>query len=158
MCELVLCLLSCCEGIQHEGDDGHRADATRDGRNVGGEGRYFIEGNVTGELEATLTRSIGYTCRTYVDDDGTRVHHVGLEELRYAESCDDDVCLQAELLDVGCAAMADRDGAVARSALVQEELRHGLTDDVATAEDDAVLTTCLDIVAAKELDDPLWSS
>ena len=54
--------------------------------------------------------------------------------------------------------MADRDGAVARSALVQEELRHGLTDDVATAEDDAVLTTCLDIVAAKELDDPLWSS
>ena len=90
---LVLCLLSCCEGIQHKGDNGHRADATRDGRDVGGEGRYFIEGNVTGELEATLTRSIGYTCRTYVDDDGTRAHHIGLEELRYAESCDDDVCL-----------------------------------------------------------------
>ena len=61
MCELVLSLLSCCEGIQHKGDDGHRADATRDGRDVGGERRYLIEGNVTGELEATLTRSIGYT-------------------------------------------------------------------------------------------------
>ena len=158
MCELVLCLLSCCEGIQHEGDDGHRADATRDGRDVGSEGCYFIEGNVTGELEATLTRSIGYTCRAYVDDDGTRAHHVGLEELRYAEGCDDDVCLQAELLDVGRTAVTDRDGAVARSPLVQEELRHGLADDVATAEDDAVLTTRLDVVAAKELDDPLRGS
>ena len=158
MCELVLRLLGCCEGIQHEGDDGHRADATGDGRNVGGERRYFIEGNVTSELEATLTRSIGYTCRTYVDDDGTRAHHVGLEELRYAESCDDNVCLQAELLDVGRTAVTDRDGAVARSPLVQEELRHGLADDVATAEDDAVLTTCLDVVAAKELNDPLRGS
>ena len=158
MCELVLSLLSCCEGIQHKGDDGHRADATRDGRDVGGERRYLIEGNVTGELEATLTRSIGYTCRTYVDDDGTRAHHVGLEELRYAESCDDNVCLQAELLDVGRTAVTDRDGAVARSTLVQEELCHGLTDDVATAKDDAVLTTRLDVVAAKELNDPLRGS
>ena len=158
MCELVLCLLSCCEGIQHEGDDGHRADATGDGRDVGGEGGYFIEGNVTGELEATLTRRIGYTRRAYVDDDGTRAHHVGLEELRYAEGCDDDVCLQAELLDVGRTAVADRDGAVARSPLVQEELRHGLTDDVATAKDNAVLTARLNVVAAKELNDPLRGS
>ena len=158
MWDLVLCLLSCCEGIQHEGDDGHRADATRDGRDVGGEGCYFVEGNVTGELEATLTRSIGDTCRTYVDDDGARAYHVGLEELRYAEGCDDDVCLQAELLDVGRAAVTDRDGAVTRSTLVQEELCHGLADDVATAEDDAVLTTCLDVIAAKELNDPLRGS
>ena len=41
---------------------------------------------------------------------------------------------------------------------MQEELRHGLADDVATAEDDAVLTTCLDVVAAKELNDPLRGS
>ena len=158
MCELILCLLSCCEGIQHEGDDGHRADATRDGRDVGGERRYLIEGNVTGELEATLTRSIGYTRGTYVDDDGTRAYHIGLEELRHAEGCDDDVCLQTELLDVGRTAVADRDGAVAGSTLVQEELRHRLTDDVATAKNNAVLTARLDVVAAKELDDPLWSS
>ena len=158
MCELVLCLLSCCEGIQHKGDDGHRADATGDGRNVGGERRYFIEGNVTGELEATLTRSIGYTRRAYVDDDGTRADHIALEELRYAKGCDDNVCLQAELLDVGRTAVTDRDGAVAGSPLVQEELRHGLADDVATAEDDAVLTARLDVVAAKELNDPLRGS
>ena len=158
MCELILCLLGCCEGIQHEGDDGHRADATRDRRDVGGERRYLIEGNVTGELEATLTRSIGYTRGTYVDDDGSRAHHISLEELRYAEGCDDDVCLQAELLDVGRTAVADRDGAVARSPLVQEELRHGLTDDVATAKDNAVLTARLNVVAAKELNDPLRGS
>ena len=65
---------------------------------------------------------------------------------------------EAELLDVGRTAVTDRDGAVARSPLVQEELRHGLADDVATAEDDAVLTTCLDVVAAKELNDPLRGS
>ena len=158
MCDLVLCLLSCCEGIQHEGDDGHRADATGDGRDVGSERRYFIEGNVTGELEATLTRSIGYTRGTYVDDDGTRAYHISLEELRYAESCDDNVCLQAKLLDVGRTAVTDRDGAVARSPLVQEELRHGLADDVATAKDNAGLTARLDVVAAKELNDPLRGS
>ena len=155
MCELVLSLLSCCEGIQHKGDDGHRADATRDGRDVGGERRYLIEGNVTGELEATLTRSIGYTRGTYVDDDGTRAYHISLEELGYAEGCDDDVCLQTELLDVRRTAVADRDGAVAGSTFVQEELRHGLADDVATAKDNAVLTARLDVVAAKELNDPL---
>ena len=41
---------------------------------------------------------------------------------------------------------------------MQEELCHGLTDDVATAKDDAVLTTRLDVVAAKELNDPLRGS
>ena len=54
--------------------------------------------------------------------------------------------------------MADRDGAVTRSALVQKELRHRLPDDVATAEDDAVLTSCLDLIAAQELDYSLWGS
>ena len=41
---------------------------------------------------------------------------------------------------------------------MQKELRHRLPDDVATAEDDAVLTSCLDLIATQELNDPLWGS
>lgn len=41
---------------------------------------------------------------------------------------------------------------------MQKELRHRLPDDVTTTEDDAVLASRLNLIAAQELNDSLWGS
>lgn len=135
---LVLFAGTCLEGIHHEGADGHGTYAAWNGGDVGAFGGYFVELDVAAEAEAFRTGRVGDAGGADVDDYCAFLDHVGGDELRLADGCDDDVGLSAFVLEGGRVAVAYGDGGVA-DVLLDHELCHGFADNIGTAEDDTLL-------------------
>jgi len=150
-------MFACGKGVEHEHANRHWPYSTGDGRDVGAEWCHVFEIDIALQTEAALLGGIGYACGAHINDDGSLLHHVGLEERRLSDGCDDDVGLQAFLLEGLAATVANGHGGIA-ILLLHHELCHGFAHDVAAAKDDALLAARRYLVAAKQLEDTFWRS
>ena len=115
-------------GIVHEHGDGQKAYAAGYGRY--GAGYFFgvFKVHVADELFGSDAVDAD------VDDGCARLDHVSGDEVRPADCRYEDVSRAADFLEVARVRMADGDSGV----LAEQELCHGLADDIAAADDDGV--------------------
>ena len=76
------------------------------------------------------------TVHAYVDDDGAVLYHIGGDEFCLSDGDHKYVCAACVGSQIGGAGMADINGTVC----AQKQKRHGLSDDIAAADDHAVLS------------------
>ena len=72
------------QGVEHEHANGHRTDATGDGRNETAKRGNFVELNVTAKAETFRAAGVGYAGRAYIDDGRAGFYHFSRDKFRSA--------------------------------------------------------------------------
>jgi hypothetical protein len=138
------------EGVVEKHDDGHGADAARDG----GDGAGDFGGG--GVIDVAAEARVG-AVDADVDHDGARLDHLAGDEFGFADGGDEDVRLAANAGQVFRAAMAEGNRCVAGvgaevTFFGGEERRDGFADDFAAADDDGVFAADADAAAVQNLE------
>lgn len=131
------------ERLLHECDDGHGADATGDGGDVGGALCCGFE------IDIAVDDAIGCFGESAVDDDGSGFNPIAFDELGGSSGDDEEIGASDVLGQIACARMAHGDGCIV--ALEHEANR--LADDVAATDDDGIETFEGDVVGLQESND-----
>ena len=118
------------EGVLHQSRNCHRAYAAGYGCDERALVLDVLKINIAAEL------SVFISVHTDVDHYRAFLDHVGLDELRDSHRSNEDIGASADLGEVFCTAVADGDGAV----LVEQKHSHWLADDIASADDYALLS------------------
>ena len=77
-------MLGCCQSVEHQHADSHRAYATGDGRNETAKRGDFVELNVTAKAETFRAAGVGYAGRAYIDDGRAGFYHFSRDKFRSA--------------------------------------------------------------------------
>ena len=101
-----------------------------------------------GELHIAAELAVFVVVHAHIDDHCAILYHVGTDEVGFAHGADEDVSTGADLGEVAGAGVANGHGGVA----VEEEHCHGLADNVAPADDNAVFARRLDFLVMQHLD------
>ena len=118
----------------HQHGDGHRANASRDGRDGAALWSNFVEGDIADEPAAFGRGRVVDPVDANVDHGGAFLHEIGGDKSGFTDGGDEDVRRSADLGDVFRATVRDGDRGVASFAFVHEQQGHRFTDDHATSE------------------------
>ena len=122
-------------GVAHEAGDGHRPDAAGHRRDRARDLTRLGEGDVADEPGLALAGGgVRHPVDADVDHDRAGLHPVAADHLGAADGGDEDVGAPAQPGEVARFRVRDRDGA----ALVDQELRHRLADDVRAPDHNGV--------------------
>ena len=94
----IIVVLGCCQSVEHQHADGHRTNATGDGRDETAKRGNFVELNVTAKAETFRAAGVGYAGRAYIDDGRTRLYHFSRDKFRSAYGGNQYVGAAANLL------------------------------------------------------------
>ena len=140
------------EGVLHQGTDRHGAYATGHRGYEGAFGRYLIKLHVTVQSPTTLTGGIGDTRGTYIDDNSPFLHHISGDEVRLADSGNNDVSLPTLLFQGLGMRVTDRHRSVS-VLFLHHELSHRLANDIAATENHTFLTGGLNMIMLQKRED-----
>ena len=121
------------EGIFEKHCDSHRTYAAGNGGNVG---RLGLD---LGEIDVAAKLSVGFAVYSDVNDNGSLLHHIALDELGLADRRDENIGLAADLCEILRSAMADS----YRTVCVKQKHCHRLTNDIGATDNHALLTANL---------------
>ena len=145
------------KGVLHQGANRHRTYTSWNWTDVGAKWCHFVKLHISIEAESALSGGIRHTGGTYVDDHCTWFYHVGSNEIWNANRSNDNIGLAAFLFEILGVGVANGDGGVSRNAFLHHELSHRFANDVASTQNDALLSRCLDFIAFQELEDAIRS-
>ena len=77
-------MLGCCQSVEHQHADGHRTNATGDGRDETAKRGNFDELNVTAKAETFRAAGVGHAGRAYVDYGRAGFYHFSRDKFRSA--------------------------------------------------------------------------
>mmetsp|Transcript_21584 Transcript_21584/g.42388 ORF Transcript_21584/g.42388 Transcript_21584/m.42388 type:complete len:447 (-) Transcript_21584:40-1380(-) len=95
------------DGVDHEHSNGHGANTTGDGCDGASDLASSLVVNITAHAHTALAGGVLLKVNTNVDDGGTRLDPVTLDELGLANGSNEDISLTAHLLEIRSAGVAN---------------------------------------------------
>ncbi len=83
--------LSCTEGVEHEGEDGHRSYAAGHGGDIRAFGSDLVKGDVAAEFPSFLVFGCFHAIDPDVDHNSPFFDHIGFNEVGNADGGDQDI-------------------------------------------------------------------